>query len=368
MGTVQKRAEKVKAGLHAGHPKLRKTVINQLALAVGAMLEVQTPNPSELATVLPVVPERQEIREQGLRRWLKKPLLARAVILEPFARTVLAEAARNGQTIRLSLDPTELGDRFALLRLALQAGARSLPLAGQVEAGAANLGFAGQPGLLERVQAWLPPNATVLRLGERFYPSAAVLAWWQQHGWQYRRRVKGNLTVDPGFGATTTGELADGVTERDLPEVRLCHHGVPTNLGILHQAGQETPWLIALDCQPTQAAVRDSGARWVIEPTFSDCKRRGCQREETQLQAPDRLDRFSLILTLAMDGWVRIGRDDALYHPTSLEKKPTRRPIRTMGASNRLDLASWPGSHVVSVYCSDGCKLISPYQPSSVRS
>ena len=368
MGTVQKLAEKVKEGLHAVHPKLRKTVINKLALAVGAMLEVQTPNTSELANVLPVLTERQEIREQWLRRLLKNPLLASAVILEPFARTVLEEAARNGQTIILSLDQTELGDRFAILMLALQAGDRSLPLAWKVEAGAANIGFAGQQVLLERVQAWLPPNATVLLLGDRFYPSAALLAWLQQHGWQYRLRLKGNLTVDTGFCETTTGELADGVTERYLPEVRLFHHGVPTNLGILHEAGHETPWIIAMDCQPNQAAVRDYGSRWVIEPTFSDFKSRGFQLEDTQLQAPDRLDRLILIMTLAMYWCVRIGRDDALYNPTSLEKKPTRRPIRTIGASKRLDVASCPGSNVVYVYCSDGCKLISPYQPSSVRS
>ena len=368
MGPVQKLAEKVKAGLQTALPKLRKTVIHKLALAVGAMIEAQTPNTSELAKVLPVPTERQDIREQWLRRLLKNPLLDSPVVLQPFARMVLEEAARNGQTIILSLDQTDLGDRFAILRLALQAGDRSLPLAWEVEAGAANIGFAGQQVLLERIQGWLPPNATVLLLGDRFYPSAELLVWLQRHGWQYRLRLKGNLTVDTGVGETTTGALADGVTERYLPNVRLFHRGVPTNLGILHEAGHEMPWIIAMDCQPDQAAVRDYGARWVIEPTFSDFKRRGFQLEDTQLHAPDRLDRLILLMTLAMYWCVRIGRDDALYHPTPLEKKPRRRPIRTIGASQKLDVASCLGSNVASVYCSDGCKLISPYQPSSVRS
>ena len=143
MGTVQKLAEKVKEGLQAAHPKLRKTVINKLALAVGAMLEAQTPNTSELANVLPVPTERQDIREQWLRRLLTNPLLESAAILDPFARTVLGEAARNGQTVILSLDQTELGDRFAVLMLAVQVGDRSLPVAREVAAGAANIGFAG---------------------------------------------------------------------------------------------------------------------------------------------------------------------------------------------------------------------------------
>jgi hypothetical protein len=205
-------------------------------------------------------------------------------------------------------------------------------LAWQVEAGAANIGFAGQPVLLDRVRAWLPTGATVLLLGDRFYPSAELFAWLQRYGWQYRLRLKSNLTVDTGFGETTTGELADGVTERYLPEVRLFHRGVPTNLGILHEAGYETPWIIAMDCQPNQAAVRDYGSRWVIEPLFSDFKSRGFQLEDTQLRAPDRLDRLILIMALAMYWCVRVGRHDALYNPTAMEKKPRPRPILTIGA------------------------------------
>ena len=137
MGTVQKLAEKVKKGLQTALPKLRKTVINKLALAVGAMIEVQTPNTIELANVLPLPTEQSESREQGLRRLLKNPLLDSPAVLEPFARTALEEAARNGQTVMLTLDQTDLGDRFAVLMLALQMGDRSLPLAGEVEAGAA---------------------------------------------------------------------------------------------------------------------------------------------------------------------------------------------------------------------------------------
>jgi len=321
MGTVQKLAEKVKEGLQTVLPKLRKTVVNKLALAVGAMLEARTPNTSELANVLPVPTEQAEIREQWLRRLLKNPLLDSPVILEPFARTALEEAARHGQTVILSMDQTDLGDRFAVLMVALQVGDRSLPLAWQVEAGAANIGFAGQQVLLERVRGWLPAGAAVLLLGDRFYPSAALFTWLQQHGWQYRLRLKGNLTVDTGSDETTTGELAREVTERYLPDVRLFHGGVPTNLGIWHEAGHEEPWIIAMDCRPCKAAVRDYGARWVIEPTFSDFKSRGFQLEDTQLQAPDRLDRLILIMTLAMYWCVRVGRHDALYNPTSLEKK-----------------------------------------------
>jgi Transposase DDE domain len=299
MGPVQKLAEKVTEGLHTALPTRRKPVVNKVALAVGAMIAAQTPNPSELANGLPVPTEQQGSREQGVRRLLTNPVLDRPVMREPVARTALAEAARHGQTILLSLDKTDRGDRCAVLMLALPRGERSLPLAWQVEAGAANSGCAGQQVVLERVLVWLPAAAAVMRWGDRCYPAAALVAWLHQHGWPYRRRLKGNLTVATGCGEATTGALADGLTERYRPEVRLFNSGVPTNLGIGHEAGHEEPWMIARDGQPTQAAVRDYGTRWVSEPTFSDFKSRGFQVEDTPLQAPDRVDRLILMRTLA---------------------------------------------------------------------
>src|SRR5512139_1425593 len=115
MGTVRKLAEEVERGLETAHPRLRKTLTRKLALAVGAMLEGQTPNTVELANLLPLETERQDMREQWLRRLLKNPLLRCPAVMEPLARQELANAARNGQTVLLSLDQTDLGDRMAVL-------------------------------------------------------------------------------------------------------------------------------------------------------------------------------------------------------------------------------------------------------------
>ncbi|MCB1767891.1 MAG: transposase, partial [Candidatus Competibacteraceae bacterium] len=76
MGTIRQLATEIEAGLRAAHPTLRKTVRAKLALAVGAILEAQTPNTVELANLLPLETERQDMREQWLRRLLKNPLLS----------------------------------------------------------------------------------------------------------------------------------------------------------------------------------------------------------------------------------------------------------------------------------------------------
>jgi len=54
-----------------------------LALAVAAILHAQTPNTVELANLLPRETERQDMREQWLRRLLKNPLVSSAAVLEP---------------------------------------------------------------------------------------------------------------------------------------------------------------------------------------------------------------------------------------------------------------------------------------------
>jgi hypothetical protein len=341
MGTVQKLAEEVGRSLKQALPGLRKTVTSKVALAVGAMIEGQTPNTVELANLLPLKTERQDMREQWLRRLLKNPLLRATAVMEPFAREELAKAARNGQTVLLSMDQTDLGDRMAVLMVSVRVGDRALPLVWRAEEGPANIGFEGQKQVLEQVVAWLPEGASVLLSADRFYPSSSLFTWLAAQGWSYRLRLKGNVLADTGQGdETTTGALAQDVTERYLPGVRLFASGVMTNLGILHEAGHPEPWIIAMDCVPTRAAVLDYAARWSIEPMFSDFKGRGFELEDSQLEHADRLERLILIMSLAMYWCVRVGQDDALNRPTPLEKKRKRRLIQSIGAS-RSSIAAW---------------------------
>jgi len=366
VGTVRRLAMEVGLGLKAALPKLRKTVVSKVALAVGAMIEGQTPNTTELANLLPLDTDRQDMREQWLRRLLKNPLLSSVEMLEPWARQALAAAGQNGQTIILSMDQTDVGDRFALLMVSLGVGDRALPLAWTVEAGPANLGFNAQHVLLERVRTWLPAGAEVLLSADRFYPSVALFEWLHaQPDWHYRLRVKGNLNVDPGVGdIVTTGELAAGQTERYLPNVRLFDHGVSTHLAIWREPGHPEPWIIAMNDPPNRATVRDYASRWGIEPLFSDFKSRGFQLEDTQLRAPDRLDRLVCIMALAMYWCVRVGQEEARDHPTPLEKKRKNKPILTIGALESSPAPPSPGSPGVCARSAGSYKCNNLYPPS----
>jgi len=87
MSSVKRLAEQVQDRLNDALPQLRKTVAGKLV--VGTMIEKQTPNTVELANLLLLDTERQDMREQWLRHLLKNPLLDCATLIEPFARQEL---------------------------------------------------------------------------------------------------------------------------------------------------------------------------------------------------------------------------------------------------------------------------------------
>ena len=94
-------AEQVGRRLRTALPTLRKTVVDKVALVVGAMIEVRTPNTAELANVLPLETERQDMREQWVATVAQKSLA-----VQPGAAEVVGvPGARQGE---LSQDRIEL--------------------------------------------------------------------------------------------------------------------------------------------------------------------------------------------------------------------------------------------------------------------
>jgi hypothetical protein len=79
------------------------------------MIEGQTPKTVELAHLLPLDTERQDLREPWRRRFLKNERLDPAVVIVPVARAELVKATRHGQTVWWRLDQTAVGARMALL-------------------------------------------------------------------------------------------------------------------------------------------------------------------------------------------------------------------------------------------------------------
>jgi len=337
MDGIKEIADSFSAELKHRLPKQRKTQRTKLALLVATMLDVRSANLMELAAGLPREADRTDMRYQWITRLLGNPLVISDAIMEPFSREVLERAAAGGQPIVLILDQSKVPDRHQVLMLALRCGERALPLAGRVAETEGAIGFETQKALLDAVVSWLPEQATVRLLGDRFYGTADLIGWCQECEWDYRLRLKGNLVMFDGTGKTTTGQCAKDRVYY-LENVDLTGRRARTHIGIIHDPGHAEPWIIAMSEKPSYLRTLEYADRWGIEPMFSDFKSRGFGIEDTQLRYADRLDKLILVMSLALYVAVSTGQWDAVHHPTPSEKKVPRT------SPGKLPEAKPPGS------------------------
>lgn len=169
-------------------PWQRKTQRGNLALLVATMLEVRSANLMDLAAALPRDADRTDMRYQWIARVLGNELIDPDAVMAPFAAEVLARAAADRRGIVLILDQSKVSDRHQVLMVALRHGERALPLAWRVETTEGAIGFDTQKALLEAVAPWMPADAKICLMGDRFYGTADLISLCQERGWSYRLR------------------------------------------------------------------------------------------------------------------------------------------------------------------------------------
>jgi hypothetical protein len=313
-------AEGINAELLKRLPGQRKTQRDKLSVLVATMLHVRSANLVELASGLPRESDRWDMGYQWISRFLANDLVICDEIMEPFAREILDHLAATGKPVPLILDQTKASDRHQILMLSVRWGERALPVAWRVEETEGSIGFATQKDLLDTVCGWLPEDQDVVLLADRFYGTPDMIAWCRDKGWDYRLRLKSNLTARLGPRTQTTGELARSGGNY-FENVVLTAKRVTTNIGTIHDPGHAEPWIIAMSGKPAYLSTLAYADRWGIEPMFSDFKSRGFGLEQTHLHHPDRLGRLILVMALALYWAVSTGMWDEANNPTPAEKK-----------------------------------------------
>ena len=314
-------AEGIKADLKQRLPRQRKTQRDKLSLLVATMLHVRSANLVELASGLPRPSERWDMGYQWIARFLANDLVSCDAVMQPFAQEILERLAQAGGPLPLILDQSKVSGRHQVLMLSVRWGERALPVAWRVEETDGAIGFATQKDLLDAVCGWLAAATGVILHADRFYGTPELIRWCREHGWDYRLRLKANLTARVGSRKTTTGELASSGIHA-FQDVALTGKCVSTNIGIIRDPGHAEAWIIAMSAKPGYLTTLDYAHRWGIEPMFSDFKSRGFGIEETHIQHPDRLARLILVMALALYWAVSTGMEDAAQNPTPAEKKP----------------------------------------------
>ncbi len=306
-------------------PTQRATQRRKLSDLVGAVLVCQTPNLMELSNVIDRPVGSAEARYNYVERFLKNPLVDSLNVMEAFGRELLARLAHHQQIPVLMIDQSKVSAHFDVLMISVRLKQRAVPLAWCVKRTKGGpMGFEDQKPLLEAVNSWLPEGCRPLLAGDRFYGCAALINWLQEKQWRYRIRLKESLKVYQPVGEPKTLKTLYKEGKRHLPRARFCA-GMITSVGILHEKGHPSPWLIALDGVPTEGKVRDYGLRWGIEAMFSDFKTRGYGITKTHIQLADRLDRLLLVMAIALHWAVSTGMYVAVHHPEPGKKRGPKR-------------------------------------------
>jgi len=209
----------------------RKTQRENLALLVGTMLSVRSPNTVDLAAALPRKAERIDMRYQWTSRFLSNPHISPKDIMQPYEIEALERLSRQGNTLILMMDQSKVASGHEVLMVSVRLRERAIPLMWRVVETEGEIGYNVQKELLDVIRSFVPAEAKVVLMGDRFYGTPDLISYCVQQGWDYRLRLKNNLLVeDEEQGETTTGELARSHT-KFVENVLLTKRRVKTNIG-----------------------------------------------------------------------------------------------------------------------------------------
>ena len=323
MSTINHLSKEVERSLTESCPWLYKNPLGKLSLCVAAILEVRSCNTMEIAAALPLDLERPDMRYQWLGRFLSASTVDNDEVMKPFAKQAIELSSKNGEAIILCMDQTSVNDDHIILAVSIRFGNRCLPLFWRTQKGKGNIGFQKQKEILDIVNSLIPRGSKVVLLGDRFYGSVELISYLHDKGWDYRLRLKSNITVDIGTRASTTGELAMNIPPKGahFKDVLLTEKMVSTNIGIVHEKDHPEAWIIAMKSEPNYYKTMDYGLRWGIEPMFSDFKTRGFGLEDTKLECPEKIARLILVISLALHWAVLSGVIDTAKNALPYEKK-----------------------------------------------
>jgi hypothetical protein len=287
-------------------PWLNGHLRKMLADLVSSVLREPTSNTHVLSEVLPRQIQKTVHRYQVIRRFLSNPRIEIHKIMAPFVLSVVKQLGDKHQTIVIQMDQSQLANGFEVLMVSLRLGERALPIGWKVEKTGGNIGFNSQQDLLNIICASLPKAYQYVLMADRFYGTKMLIQWCQDHDWDYRIRLKGNLLFEHEDAVITPQDLHTmGINGVEMARF----HDAPTmtNIGILFEDDHPEPCFIAMNCKPSEYRTRDYGMRWGIESMFSDFKSRGFGLTESHLQHADRFERLILVLALALYWFISLG-------------------------------------------------------------
>lgn len=259
---------------------------------------------SRLDLLSPAKPASSERRWQRL---IANKALAVPELCRQLGRPMLSQW--GSRRMLLLLDETGLGNRLRCLQISVSFRRRALPLAWICYKPDALP--ARQPQLvrrlLRRVAKMLPSPADVVLLADRGLAWPLLIDWCQELGWHFVLRVQGQSHVLLPDGTNRAiEELADqpGKHYMGRGEIFQVAGWRAVNIVAVWDHGQDQPWLLVSDLEPSRQRCRDYSKRMWQEESFRDDKSHGLNWQDSHVWMPEHAERLLLGMALAM--WLTI--------------------------------------------------------------
>ena len=165
--------------------------------------------------------------------------------------------------------------------------------------------------LLAYVRQLMPPNASVVVVGDSEFGAVPVMRQLDQWQWSYVLRHKGDtLVFHPELHTwvrldSLVKEAGDVCWFEAVLFTR--KHRFPTNVLAYWKPGEETPWLLTTNLDCPKQTLRTYRIRMWIEEMFGDLKGHGFDLATTRLRHFMRLSRLTLVVALAYVWLVAFG-------------------------------------------------------------
>src|SRR3954451_21695272 len=173
-------------------PRQTRHFITLAALISGIVGSRQTQLPA-IASKLPDQSQR-ESRIKRFRRWLSNPSVTPELSFLPFAAALLQSLAHS--SLVLVIDGSTVGRGCVALVVSLVYKGRALPIAWiVVEGRKGHFAEATHLQVLEQVQALVPPEASVIVLGDGEFDGPGLQACLSASGWSYVCRTAQNIRL-----------------------------------------------------------------------------------------------------------------------------------------------------------------------------
>jgi hypothetical protein len=215
----------------------------------------------------------------------------------------------RGQTLWLALDEThqgqtETGARLGMLAVRLVYRERALPLAWVCyRPGEAEAPFPVLIGrLIAEVAALVPPDTQVVLMTDRGLSWPSLLDQCRRVGWSFLCRVQGSTRVRAVDG--TVGPIRDraprpGTRWQGRGHAFLKAGWRAVNVVAVWRRGDDEPWLLVTDLDPSWVRCAQYRHRMDEEESFRDDKTSGFEWDASRVRDPAHMDRLLLVLQLA---------------------------------------------------------------------